>query len=54
MISLASVSRKAETIMRQALAVKAGSISENEFVVVSKKFPNIMMPSIFGAAKNQG
>ena len=54
MISLASVSRKAETIMRQALAVKAGSISENEFVVVSKKFPNIMMPSIFGASKNQG
>lgn len=42
MISLASVQRKADTIMRQAGGAK-GTINENEFVVVSKKFPNILV-----------
>lgn len=49
MIGLASVKRKAETVMRQALTAKAGRISENEFVVVSKKFPNILMPQILAS-----
>ena len=46
MISLASVQRKAETIMRQARANKEGAITINEFVVVSKKFPNILLPAV--------
>lgn len=46
MISLASVQRKAETIMRQAHANKEGAITINEFVVVSKKFPNILLPAV--------
>jgi Ca2+-binding EF-hand superfamily protein len=46
MISLASVQRKAETIMKQASKNKNGTITSNEFVVVSKKFPNILLPSV--------
>lgn len=46
MISLASVHRKAETIMRQASATTSGSITMNELVVIAKKFPNILLPSI--------
>jgi len=44
MIGIASVQRKAETIMKQAVSNKTGSITINEFVVVSKKFPNILLP----------
>lgn len=46
MISLSSVQRKAETIMKQASANSAGAITMNEFVVISKKFPNILLPAI--------
>lgn len=46
MIGLASVQRKAETVMRQAHGAKSGSITMNEFVVVSKKFPNILLPAV--------
>ena len=46
MLSAISVRRKAETIMRQANSNKAGSITMNEFVVVSKKFPNILLPAV--------
>lgn len=37
MIGLASVQRKADTVMKQASANSAGAITMNEFVVVSKK-----------------
>jgi hypothetical protein len=40
------VKRKAETIMKQAHSSKAGSVTMNEFVVVSKKFPNILLPAV--------
>ena len=46
MIGILSVQRKADTVMRQASANASGSITMNEFVVVSKKFPNIMLPSL--------
>ena len=46
MIGILSVQRKADTVMRQASSNAAGSITMNEFVVVSKKFPNILLPSI--------
>jgi serine/threonine-protein phosphatase 2B regulatory subunit len=46
MIGILSVQRKADTVMRQASANASGSITMNEFVVVSKKFPNIMLPNI--------
>jgi len=46
MIGLQSVQRKAETVMKQAVANKSGSITMNEFVVVSRKFPNILLPNI--------
>ncbi len=46
MISLASVQRKAETIMKQANSTTTGAITINEFSVVSKKFPNILFPSV--------
>lgn len=46
MISLASVQRKAETVMRQAAQQTVGSITMNELVVISKKFPNIMLPTV--------
>lgn len=46
MLSVASVRRKADTIMKQANANTKGSITVNEFVVVSKKFPNILLPAV--------
>jgi serine/threonine-protein phosphatase 2B regulatory subunit len=46
MLSVASVRRKADTIMKQANSTKKGSITMNEFVVVSKKFPNILLPAV--------
>jgi serine/threonine-protein phosphatase 2B regulatory subunit len=52
MISLSSVQRKADTIMRQAQSNTNGAITMNEFVVVSKKFPNILLPSL-GANTNK-
>ena len=41
----AEVYRKAETIMSQADKNGDGVISFDEFVGVSKKFPNILFPS---------
>ncbi len=52
MIGILSVQRKADTVMRQASKNASGSITMNEFVVVSKKFPNIMLPNI-GAGKKK-
>ena len=46
MIGLQSVQRKAETVMKQAVSNKTGSITMNEFVVVSRKFPNILLPNL--------
>jgi serine/threonine-protein phosphatase 2B regulatory subunit len=46
MVSLLTVKRKAETIMKQAVAAHMGSITMNEFVIISKKFPNILLPSM--------
>ena len=46
MVSLLTVKRKAETIMKQASADHIGSITMNEFVIISKKFPNILIPAI--------
>jgi len=42
------VHRKAETIMSQADKNGDGVISFDEFVDVSKKFPNILFPSYSG------
>ena len=50
MISVASVQRKAQTIMKQASTNQSGFITCNEFVVVSKKFPNILLPVLNAAA----
>ncbi len=44
-LSIASVKRKAETIMRQAHTNEAGAITLKEFLIVSKKFPNILFPT---------
>jgi len=41
----AEVSRKAETIIAQCDKRNDGIITFDEFVVVSKKFPNILFPS---------
>jgi serine/threonine-protein phosphatase 2B regulatory subunit len=41
----AEVSRKAETIMSQADKNGDGVMSFDEFVTISKKFPNILFPS---------
>lgn len=49
MMSEQMVERKAQTIMRQAVANTSNTITQNEFLVVSKKFPNIILPSIQGA-----
>lgn len=48
---LSSVGRKADTIMKQATTTDIGSITLPEFIVVSKKFPNILLP---GQAKGDG
>jgi serine/threonine-protein phosphatase 2B regulatory subunit len=39
------VSRKAETIIAQCNKRNDGTISFDEFVVVAKKFPNILFPT---------
>ena len=55
MIGLSSVQRKADTIMKQAVRDKSGSITLNEFLVVSRKFPNILLPNLDnGDGKNKG
>ena len=41
----AEVSRKAETIIAQCDKRNDGTISYDEFVVVAKKFPNILFPA---------
>lgn len=41
----AEVSRKAETIIAQCDKRNDGVITFDEFVVVSKKFPNILFPA---------
>ena len=46
MIGLSSVQRKADTIMKQAVSDKSGSITLNEFLVVSRRLPNILLPSL--------
>lgn len=53
MIGLASVQRKAQTIMKQASTNSTGCITSNEFVVVSKKFPNILLPVFHTAGKHR-
>merc|ERR1712146_760723 len=40
------VMRKAETIMAQADRDGDGVVSFDEFVIVSKKFPNILFPAV--------
>ena len=42
----AEVARKAETIMSQADKDGDGVITFDEFVIVSKKFPNILFPAM--------
>lgn len=45
MMSLASVYRKAQTVMKQASVNENNALTLKEFMVVSKKFPNIILPS---------
>ena len=58
MISLASVQRKAETVMKQAAQSATGAITANELVIISKKFPNVRVPpfpnlfQLFAASDN--
>jgi Ca2+-binding EF-hand superfamily protein len=44
-LTMASVERKAETIMKQANKNLQGAITVKEFLVISRKFPNIMFPT---------
>eukprot|EP01039_Chlorochromonas_danica_P000161 gene162-170_t len=44
-LTLNSVRRKAETVMKQAHSDRVGTINLREFLVVSKKFPNILFPT---------
>lgn len=46
MVALTSVLRKADTIMKQAAVTPGGLMTLNEFIVISKKFPNILIPSL--------
>lgn len=48
------VVRKAKTIMRQADANNDGRISPEEFVVIAKKFPNILFPAAQAAGALRG
>jgi len=41
----AEVARKAETILAQADKDGDGVVNFDEFVIVSKKFPNILFPA---------
>lgn len=50
--SLASVQRKAQTIMKQTGKV-TNAINLNEFIVVTKKFPNILFPAVAHAKQIQ-
>lgn len=52
MVSVGSVQRKAQTIMRQATSNEANAITLKEFMVVTKKFPNIILPN-FNPAKGE-
>jgi Ca2+-binding EF-hand superfamily protein len=45
MLSLNSIKRKAETVMRQAHTNESGAITLKEFIIISKKFPNILFPT---------
>ena len=45
--------RKAETIMAQADKDGDGVVSFDEFVIVSKKFPNILFPAYSLGKKHQ-
>lgn len=47
----AEVARKADTIMAQADKDNDGVVSFDEFVVVSKRFPNILFPAYTAGAK---
>jgi serine/threonine-protein phosphatase 2B regulatory subunit len=49
--SEAEVARKADTIMAQADKDGDGVVTFEEFVIVSKKFPNILFPSMAGGDK---
>jgi Ca2+-binding EF-hand superfamily protein len=55
MLSLESVKRKAETIMKQAHTNESGAITLKEFLIISKKFPNILFPTAgIATAKRSG
>lgn len=43
--SIDAVKKKAETVMKQA-AANANTLNINEFIVISKKFPNIFFPNL--------
>lgn len=52
MLSIASVKKKAETVMRQARAANtSGAITLKEFLIVAQKFPNILFPTAGIAVK---
>jgi len=51
MLGLQSVQRKADTVMKQASANNAGAITVGEFIICSKKFPNILLPNVTGGKK---
>jgi len=53
MIGLASVQRKADTVMKQASPNNLGGITMNEYVVCSKKFPNVLLPSVGDGKKGK-
>ncbi|KAH8072280.1 Ca2-binding protein [Aureococcus anophagefferens] len=48
------VARKADTIMQQADKDGDGVVTFDEFVIVSKKFPNILFPPTRPAASSEG
>lgn len=52
MLSLASVEKKAQTMMRQAVANESNAITVKEFLIVTKKFPNIIIPNLNTAKKD--
>ncbi len=49
--SIASVQRKAQTIMKQT-GNNTNSITLNEFIIVTKKFPNILFPAVGRVTKS--
>ena len=52
MVSLASVEKKAQTMMKQAVSNDSNVITLKEFTVVSKKFPNIIIPNLSSGKKD--